>query len=271
MSSAVCWPYFDSPSIFARILDKDIGGHFMIQPAVDHCHSKQQYLPNSAIIQTKWLADEGVCTITDFMPRPASTSRSDKPLLPWLIRRVEIQRGTLPFRLECFPGFDYARAEHETTVVDDDQASKANDGKTRKKAVFKSKDMTMELRCVTGTNPELGLCEQDAITGVDFEIDSKTWPRHKGPGISATFTLTEGQTVDFVFREDPHTADDVPAVPDNKSFISTKAPLQARNPGEASLKLKMFSATAFDPLLNSALIQTIQEAVSTSFRFGSIR
>jgi len=43
-----CVPDFDSPSIFARILDKDKGGHFSITPAANFS-TKQSYLPSSNV------------------------------------------------------------------------------------------------------------------------------------------------------------------------------------------------------------------------------
>ena len=47
-----CVPNFDSPSVFARILDKDKGGHFSIFPRVPFS-TKQNYLPSSNVLQTK--------------------------------------------------------------------------------------------------------------------------------------------------------------------------------------------------------------------------
>ncbi|KAL0960423.1 hypothetical protein HGRIS_005466 [Hohenbuehelia grisea] len=47
-----CVPNFDSPSIFARILDKDKGGHFSITPTISFT-TKQNYLPSSNVLQTK--------------------------------------------------------------------------------------------------------------------------------------------------------------------------------------------------------------------------
>ncbi|EAU80931.2 glycosyl hydrolase [Coprinopsis cinerea okayama7 len=129
-----CVPHFDSPSVFARILDKDKGGHFSITP-LQPFTTKQNYLPSSNVLQTKFMNDAGVVSVTDFLPRPplgvtppdvASKSSSSpmkgtpKPLLQWLIRRVECVRGTLPMRMQCAPAFNYARDEHTTTFVEDD-------------------------------------------------------------------------------------------------------------------------------------------------------
>jgi GH15 family glucan-1,4-alpha-glucosidase len=52
-----CFPYFDSPSVFCRLLDKDIGGHFQIAPSECNANARQHYLPSTAIVITKWLSD----------------------------------------------------------------------------------------------------------------------------------------------------------------------------------------------------------------------
>lgn len=58
-----CVPHFDSPSVFARILDKDKGGHFSVQPTIPYT-SKQNYLPSSNVLQTKFMNDLGVVSVT---------------------------------------------------------------------------------------------------------------------------------------------------------------------------------------------------------------
>jgi len=75
-----CYPKFDSPSIFARILDKNKGGHFTIAPA-SHTSNKQQYLPRSNVLVTRFLSDEGVSEVTDYMHIPDSSAKT-KPILP---------------------------------------------------------------------------------------------------------------------------------------------------------------------------------------------
>lgn len=255
-----CFPYFDSPSLFARLLDKDIGGHWSIQPITDQSHSKQQYLPNSAIISTKFLSDEGVCTVNDFMPRPSPTAKGDKPLLPWVVRRVEVIRGALDFRMECFPAFDYARAEHTTEIVDDEKCAKTRGGQSRKKAVFRSKLMTMELRAISGCNPDVGTCSIDDLPELKFVTDTSAWPRHKGPGVVCEFHLKEGETADFILRQDPEEAEDVQAVPDTKASNPDKAPVVDKD--GSWIKTRRFDLARYDPLLDSRLVQTLQDSVS---------
>ncbi|KAJ2918764.1 hypothetical protein MD484_g1664, partial [Candolleomyces efflorescens] len=122
-----CVPHFDSPSVFARILDKDKGGHFSITP-LEPFTTKQNYLPSSNVLQTKFMNDAGVVSVTDFLPRPplapkSSLAKPSKPLLQWLIRRVECVRGRLPMQMQCAPAFNYARDAHVTTLIDDDSIS----------------------------------------------------------------------------------------------------------------------------------------------------
>src|SRR5947207_7267857 len=62
-----CLPHFDSPSIFAAILDAKKGGYFKISTLADSTH-KQVYLPDSNILLTRFLNADGVGEVMDFMP-----------------------------------------------------------------------------------------------------------------------------------------------------------------------------------------------------------
>jgi GH15 family glucan-1,4-alpha-glucosidase len=103
----LCLPRFDSPSVFAAILDDHKGGHFRIAPANESARRKQFYWPDTAILVTRFLHEDGVGEIEDYMPVGAYRAAPDE-----LIRRVRVVRGNLSFRLECRPAFDYARATH---------------------------------------------------------------------------------------------------------------------------------------------------------------
>ena len=65
---SMCWPVFDSPSIFCRILDKAKGGHFSITPSrgLHNPLSKQRYRPYTNMLETRWIHDEGVINILDY-------------------------------------------------------------------------------------------------------------------------------------------------------------------------------------------------------------
>ncbi|KAJ7606665.1 glycoside hydrolase family 15 protein [Roridomyces roridus] len=187
-----CIPHFDSPSIFARILDKDKGGHFSISPTVPFA-TKQNYHPSSNVLQTKFMNEQGVVSVTDFLPRqtgiPISTK---KPLLPWLIRRVEVIRGTLPIRMECAPAFNYARTAHTTSIL----GSPAPAG--TKKAVFHTPALTLDLRYV----PESTMAAVPPPT-VNLSLLDLSAKGHLGLGVQAEMELVEGQVVTFVVRTPP--------------------------------------------------------------------
>ena len=102
----LCFPKFDSPSIFAALLDKDKGGFFKIAPRHDDLRQKQLYLPDTNVLLTRFLARDGVAEITDFMPVEEDYSGKE------LVRTVSCVRGSLTFSLQCRPRFDYARAAH---------------------------------------------------------------------------------------------------------------------------------------------------------------
>ena len=108
-----CFPDFDSPSVFARILDQKKGGHFSIAPVRDDVTHKQFYWPETNVLVTRFLSPDGVAEITDFMPIDEH-GQMNRPRC--LIRRIEQVRGTMPLRMECFPAFNYARDSHEMSV-----------------------------------------------------------------------------------------------------------------------------------------------------------
>src|SRR5688500_156191 len=64
----LCFPRFDSPSVFAALLDPERGGFFRIAPELNGARRKQLYLPDSNILLTRFLAMDGVVEISDFMP-----------------------------------------------------------------------------------------------------------------------------------------------------------------------------------------------------------
>ena len=64
----MCYPHFDSPSIFAAILDDEKGGRFQIAPIRDDVNRKQMYFPDTNVLLTRFLSPDGVAEVTDFMP-----------------------------------------------------------------------------------------------------------------------------------------------------------------------------------------------------------
>jgi GH15 family glucan-1,4-alpha-glucosidase len=109
----LCLPHFDSPSVFAAILDCEKGGRFRIAPSSgDGYRHKQFYWPDTNILVTRFLHDDGVGQIEDYMPLGSGLRTPHE-----LIRRVRVIRGKVKFHLECLPAFDYARAKHKIHVT----------------------------------------------------------------------------------------------------------------------------------------------------------
>ena len=102
----MCFPRFDSPTIFASLLDPVQGGSFEIAPTMRGVKHRQLYLPDSNILLTRFLASDGVAEISDFMPVEEVTEAHN------LVRRVKTVRGEISYRMCCAPKFDYARAKH---------------------------------------------------------------------------------------------------------------------------------------------------------------
>jgi GH15 family glucan-1,4-alpha-glucosidase len=102
----LCLPSFDSPSVFASLLDAARGGRFQIAPQLDDAVQKQLYLPDTNVLLTRFLSDAGVAEVSDFMPV------EDAGVAHNLVRRAKTVRGELRFVMRCDPRFDYARATH---------------------------------------------------------------------------------------------------------------------------------------------------------------
>ncbi len=110
-----CAPRFDSPSIFGALLDQGNGGHLTIRPLTDGYTSRQLYLPGTAVLITRFMTEEGVGEIVDFMPTTSSRLVTDRHRIVRLGRCI---RGRLRVALDLAPRFDYGRERHETHVSD---------------------------------------------------------------------------------------------------------------------------------------------------------
>src|SRR6187401_3458707 len=110
----LCLPNFDSPSVFAAILDDGKGGRFRIAPPHDGVRHKQFYWPDTNVLVTRFLHPDGIAEVIDFMPVPQPGDECEHQL----IRRVHIVTGEVSIQVECRPAFDYARAAH-TARLDD--------------------------------------------------------------------------------------------------------------------------------------------------------
>jgi pentatricopeptide repeat protein len=161
-----CCPRFDSPSVFASILDHDGGGYYRLAPTADSS-TKQLYFPDTNVLITRFLTQEGVGEVEDFMPIGAGEALERQQL----VRRVVCVRGEIRFRLELEPRFDFAREEHEVHIVDGC-------------ALFEAPSLRLALdsalpleRTERGVCSEFKLAEGDTATFVLEQIASGEKPR----------------------------------------------------------------------------------------------
>ncbi len=104
-----CCPRFDSPSVFAALLDNAHGGHFRIAPEGRSFTSSQLYLPGTAVLITRFRTSEGVSEVLDFMPVTSTTATP----VHQIVRVMRCVSGRAQFRIDCEPRFDYGRQDHE--------------------------------------------------------------------------------------------------------------------------------------------------------------
>lgn len=157
----LCFPRFDSPSVFAALLDDRKGGRFCIAPAQDDFRSQQLYWPATNVLITRFLSTASAGEVIDFMPMTSLAKQSLEEARP-LVRVVRATRGITVFRLTCEPAFNYARDQHETVIVPEG-------------AIFRG--------------PHLSLA-----------LASKQPLKQQGSGVTAEFTLKPGETAAFVLR-----------------------------------------------------------------------
>jgi GH15 family glucan-1,4-alpha-glucosidase len=109
-----CYPSFDSPTIFASLLDSEKGGCFRINPQIKDARYKQMYLPDTNILISRYLSGSGVAEVTDFMP--VETGEKPSAYADQIVRTIRVVKGTVSFKVRCAPRFDYARSTHRTEI-----------------------------------------------------------------------------------------------------------------------------------------------------------
>jgi GH15 family glucan-1,4-alpha-glucosidase len=164
----MCFPEFDSPSIFAALLDEKNGGYFSIAPGFSEMKTKQLYLPDTNVLLTRFLSSDGVGEIMDFMP--ISTDQWDGKKL---IRRVTAVRGEVKYKVSCKPRFNYGKDSHIALQVAPNEIIFRVEGAGK---------LSLRLKA----NVPLRISQNDAV---------------------AEFTLTANQAADFML-EDAANADD---------------------------------------------------------------
>jgi GH15 family glucan-1,4-alpha-glucosidase len=165
-----CLPAFDSPSVFAAILDDRKGGCWSLAPTFE-ANVRQMYLPDTNVLVTRFFADQGMAEITDFMPIGREAGGPTEQESRQVVRIAKSIRGSIPFRMECRPAFDYARQKHEVHFDHE-----------RRGAIFASPHQQFVLKC------------------------DRPLVQHEGAAV-AEFTLNSGEEATFTLRHRSGTAD----------------------------------------------------------------
>jgi GH15 family glucan-1,4-alpha-glucosidase len=111
----LCLPRFDSPSLFAAILDDQKGGRFKIN-VVGEATSRQMYVPDTNVLVTRFVTPSGVVEVYDCMPIEIDAPGA-RAVAHDLVRVVHCVRGTIELEMLCQPAFDYARARHHVHIL----------------------------------------------------------------------------------------------------------------------------------------------------------
>src|SRR5215218_3099958 len=105
----LCLPRFDSPSIFAAVLDAENGGRFLVRP-VGEFRTQRRYLANTNVLETVFRAPTGACVLRDLM---SVSSEEDKRayLSPEheVLRELEGLEGEVEIEILYDPRPDYGR------------------------------------------------------------------------------------------------------------------------------------------------------------------
>ncbi|HEY6843443.1 MAG TPA: glycoside hydrolase family 15 protein [Thermoanaerobaculia bacterium] len=172
----LCWPRFDSPSVFARILDYQKGGCFSIRPAADFRVSRR-YLPQTNVLETTFTCASGTAKLLDLMPVMKEEDKKHR-LTPFrqLLRRIECTSGEVPVRVEFSPRTNYARSVRKLV-------------RRRDTVVYEQIPVIVNLR-----------------SDIQCDLD--------GPDASANFTMHAGDRHDFALAFDGHSPAVAPHIGD---------------------------------------------------------
>ena len=97
-----CPGRFDAPSVFASLLDPNVGGHFRVGPAGEAV-SRSRYVPDTNVLETEHATPQGRAVVRDFVPFPEDTGVEDSVV----VRRVLAVEGTFELLVRFAPRFQY--------------------------------------------------------------------------------------------------------------------------------------------------------------------
>src|SRR4026207_1643412 len=97
----LCLPRFDSAACFAALLGGPEHGRWLIAPENRLAQVSRRYLPDTAVLGTRFETGEGAVTLTDFMPFTEDEDKVD------LVRIVRGVGGRVRMTMELTLRFNY--------------------------------------------------------------------------------------------------------------------------------------------------------------------
>ncbi len=180
----LCLPDFDSPSVFATLLDDEKGGYFRIcGQESEESQTRQFYFPETNVLMTRFSSSGSVAQLADFMEvheggHPSAHEAHGRRI----IRQVQGVQGTTRMRLECFPRFDYGRLRPHVEEVEGGVIFSGGNG------------FSISLSC----DGEMRIVNGGVICKFDIEAnESRTFVlAYRGPSENGIVSLTppEGET-----------------------------------------------------------------------------
>ena len=151
----LCWPNFDSPSIFAAHVDRRNGGRFQIKPLLPEMREKKTYIPDTNVLLSRFLSHGAIAEVSDFM---LCDTDCDKQAL---VRRAKAVHGAIRFAILCEPRFDYARADAKIEASENE-------------VVFREQNENgLTLRLLSSV--PISVSEQAAIAEFKLDPGEKAW------------------------------------------------------------------------------------------------
>lgn len=176
---------FDSPTVFAALLDVEKGGHFSIHPKLNDIDHKQMYLPDTAILVTRFLADDGIAEIIDFMPVNPDEHNCA------VIRKVSTIRGNIEYEMHCQPRFDYGRARHALSHIENGVLFEADDADKSKMCLLSN----VAVRIRNGdANAHFSLKERESVY---FILESEFNEQQRSGSLDDYIELCQKETISF--------------------------------------------------------------------------
>lgn len=165
----MCYPEFDSPSIFCALLDHQRGGRFQITPLLENARQKKLYLPDTNVLLTRFLAEGGVAELVDFMPV------SGQGMPQTLIRHVETVRGEITFRVVFAPRFNYGMVGHSVEQRKDEVLFFPNEGTQPPLRLRSSIELRIEEGAAIGeftlrAGQKVDFVMEEVISGRDYSV-----------------------------------------------------------------------------------------------------